>query len=1107
MLTKKNKKNGMKRTLPFLFTLFLLLCSVPGFAQSRPVTGTVSDVSGEPLIGVNVLVKGTTNGTMTDFEGSYTIQVPGNNAVLVFSYIGYITEEIAVGSRTVINVTLGDDTQLIDEVVVVGYGVQRKANLTGAVQSVGAKAIEGRPITNVNQALQGVAANVNIINTTGRANSSPEINIRGFTSINGGSALILVDNVPVSSDELSRINPDDIENVSILKDAASAAIYGGRASFGVVLVTTKKAKTNKLEISADATAGVRTFSTLPELIHDPLVHMTLANPSSTRRPLFYDAEFEYVKNMQANPDKYPAYRVVGLDGYLSGLYNTNGVWAWYQDIDYNDAFLRDVSPTYNANVRIANKTDRMSYAISSGYYHQDGMMRYGNDGLDRLNIRGNGSFKITDWWEIGSNLSFNYQKYDQPESGVEKYFWQISRNPMRAIYNPDGTYGYNGANLIGLVEEGGRKIENWNQTNVLLNTTIDIIKNIWTVKADANFRFTNANTKAEHYPVGWRPGPGMPIQYDVYGDVGNTDMSSFGNSTNYAYTKSALNQYQVYNVYTDYNQTFGGKHAVHAMLGFNQEHTRNVSSWIMRTNLISNSLPSVNLATGSVQVAETIEELALRGVFGRINYAFDNKYLLELNGRYDGTSRFAKDDRFGFFPSGSLGWVVSQEKFAKSIAEAAKIDQFKLRASYGVLGNQVLSGYYPYIATMGTDYLTLPVNGAMSLYVKTPGVVAGNMTWETVRTVNFGLDLTMLNNRLNLSVDKYTRYTEGMLVQGKELPAVFGADIPKENAGDLKTQGWEITLGYNDKFDVNGSPLTVGVTVNLSDARTYVTKFDNPTKSINTGRGTANYYEGQEIGEIWGLVTDGFLQKGDLVLDADGNPTGKAKIDQTNVAEEDNSRTVYEGDLKFRDLNGDNQITNGDGTVNDPGDRIIIGNTNARLPYSFTIEAAYKGFDLRAFFYGVGKQDWYPVGNFHDFWGVFSNPWSSAIEGNLDNWSMNGNSAYFPRLKPYVAENTELAAPQTRYLQDASFLRFKNLTVGYTLPKELVQKMKLERLRVYLSVENLFTWDHLKVGGIDPELATAVQREQYNDKSNYTLGNSTYYPQQKVFTVGLNLNF
>ncbi|MDR1454075.1 MAG: SusC/RagA family TonB-linked outer membrane protein, partial [Tannerella sp.] len=330
--------------------------------------------------------------------------------------------------------------------------------------------------------------------------------------------------------------------------------------------------------------------------------------------------------------------------------------------------------------------------------------------------------------------------------------------------------------------------------------------------------------------------------------------------------------------------------------------------------------------------------------------------------------------------------------------------------------------------------------------------------------------------------------------------------------GNLKTKGWEITLAYNDVFNAGGKPLTAGVSLNLSDARTWVTKYDNETKSINTGRGTANYYEGQEIGEIWGLVTDGFLTPNDLVFDADGNPTGKAKIDQTQVAEEDNGRTVYEGDLKFKDLNGDGQITNGNGNVDDPGDRKIIGNTQARLPYSVTLDASYRGFDLRAFFYGVGKQDWYPQGNFHDFWGVFSNPWSSAIVANRNHWTPENPNAYFPRLKPYVAENTELAAPQTGYLQDASYLRLKNLTVGYTLPASLTQKFHVDRLRVYVSAENLFTVNRLKVGGIDAELATAVQNLGYNggkdgDNRDYTLGNTTYYPQQKVYTVGLSLNF
>ena len=1067
------------------------------------ISGKVTDKRKEPLGGVNIIEKGTTHGVMTNIDGDFTLRVM-KGAILQFSFVGFIPQEIRINNQRTLSVVLEEDLQNIEEVVVVGYGTQRKANLTGAVQTVGSKAIEGRPITNVNQALQGVAANVNITQTTGRANSSPDINIRGYTSINGGSALILLDNVPVSANELARINPEDIENVSILKDAASAAIYGGRASFGVILITTKKAKADKLEISAEASAGFRTFSTLPELVTDPLEHMTLANPSSTRKPLFYEEEFEYVRKMQAEPDKYPAYRVIG-NGIMSGLYSTQGAWAWYQDIDYNDAFLRDLSPTYNANVRIANRNDKMSYSVSGGYYHQDGMMRYGNDKLDRLNMRSNGSYKLTNWWELGSNMAFNYQKYDQPESGVEKYFWQISRSPMRAIYNPDGTYGYNGANIIGLAKDGGRKVENWNQTQVSLNTTIDIIKNEWTVKADANFRFTNSNTKAEHYPVYWKEGPDIPLK-EVYGDLGDGMQNM-----NYAYTRSDQNTYQVYNIYTDYNKTFKEKHNLHVMLGFNQEHTKETFSWIRRSDIISTNLPTINLATGTTQVEESIQELSLRGTFGRVNYAYDNKYLFEFNGRYDGSSRFPKDSRFGFFPSGSVGWVISREKFIQPVINFAKIDQLKLRASYGVLGNQVLSNYYPYVATMSSDYLTFPINGNRPLYVNQPEVVSNNMTWETVRTLNFGGDITLLDNRFNLSFDKYIRYTEDMLVQSKELPAVFGADSPKENAGDLKTKGWELTLSYRDNFEVGGSPLTVGLTFNLSDARTWVTRFDNETKNIDNGTrpGTANFYKGQEIGEIWGLVTDGFLTKDDLILDVNGNPTGKAKIDQTEVAEEDNGRTVYEGDLKFKDINGDGKITYGKRNVDDPGDRRIIGNTQARLPYSFTIDAAYKGFDLRAFFYGVGKQDWYPVGNFHDFWGVFSNPWSSAIKANRDHWTPENPNAYFPRLKPYVAENTELAAPQTKYLQDASYFRLKNLTIGYTLPGTLTKRIHIERLRFYISAENLFTINHLKVKGIDAELATSVQNYQYNtgtDKS-VTLTNSAYYPQQRVYTVGFNLNF
>ncbi|GAB6395679.1 MAG: SusC/RagA family TonB-linked outer membrane protein [Bacteroidales bacterium] len=1050
-----------------------------------------------PLPGVSISLKGANTGVITDTDGRYSIGVANNNAVLVFSYIGFASQEIAVGAQTRIDVVLSESAQALEEVVIVGYGVQKKANLSGAVQAVSSKDITNRPVTNANQALQGLAANVNITQLSGRATNAADINIRGFTSINGGNALILLDNVSVTADELSRINPEDIENVSVLKDAASAAIYGGRASFGVILITTKQARNSKLEVTADGSYGFRTFAYLPQLITDVYEHMTLANPSSTRSPLFTAEELEYGRLRSEQPDKYPAIVI----NRRQGLYNA-GDWAYWDNIDWNNALLRDVSPTYSGNVRIANRNDKMSYTVSGGYFKQNGMMRYGNDTYDRFNLRGNGSYNLTSRWQLGTNLSFNYSEYDMPEGGNDIYFWQVSRNPLRSLYNPDGTYTVAGAYLIGLPKEGGRSVTKTNETQLSLNTTIDVIKDVWFVKADANFRFTNGLTRASHFPVLYRTGPDKPFS-QVVTDTGDRALSQ----SIFASSESELTNYQVYNVYTDYHQTFGGKHYVQAMIGFNQESMNYTYSLIRKNDLISQSLPTIQLATGSTVSKETINTLALRGAFGRLNYIFDNKYIVEFNGRYDGTSRFPKNSRFGFFPSGSAGWVISREHFFESVANALRIDQLKLRGSYGALGNQVQKTndnsvwkdvYYPYIATMTAQNISVPVNGALPLAVLQPGVVAGSLTWERVRTINGGFDLSLLDNRFTLSADFYTRYTEGMLVQGKDLPVVFGADPPKENAGDLKTKGWEIVVGYNDSYQVGGSPLRVGLNFMLADARSYITKYDNPTRRIDRS-GISNYYEGQELGEIWGFVTDGYLTKDDLVLNADGTPSGKSKIDQYQVAEDDNSRTVYEGDLKFKDLNGDGAITWGTETVDDPGDRRIIGNETTRLPYSFTIDASWKGFDLRAFFQGVGKRDWYPMYNYHDFWGIYGNPWSSAIVANRDHWTPENPDAYFPRLKPYIAESyLELGVPQTKYLQDASYLRFKNLTIGYTLPAALTGKWHIERLRFHISAENLITWNHLKVDGIDPELINV-------DRSK--LVNNGLYPLQKVYSAGFNLTF
>jgi TonB-linked SusC/RagA family outer membrane protein len=1058
--------------------------------QQSEIAGHVYDDTGLPVAGAAVVVKGVSgSGVATDVNGRFTLDAVVG-VELEISCVGFRTQTVKAANN--MKVTLTTDAEALDEIVVVGYGTQKKVNLSGAVQAISSRQLAGRPVTNVNQALQGLAANMNIAQTTGRATGAPDINIRGFTSINGGSALILIDNVPVSPDELSRINPDDIESVSILKDAASTAIYGGRASFGVVLITTKRAIDEGLQVSFEGNAGVHALGYVPDLVTDVYEVMSLQNPSSTRRPLFSDEEMEYGRLRSEHPELYPAIVVNNRQG----LYSV-GNWAYWDNVDWNETFLRPMAPSYSGNVRIANRSDRMNYTLSGGYYRNEGVMRYGNDIYDRFNLRVNGGYNLAKWWQAGANISFNYSNYDMPEVGNDKYFYHVSRSALRSLYNPDGTYTVAGAYLIGLPTEGGRSISKNNETQLTLNTVIDLIKDVWNIKADANFRFTNGQTRGSHFPVYFREGPNSPLATSLTDGSDNTYRNAM-----YATTASSLKSYNVYNVYTDFHRTFAGKHYVQALAGFNQESMTYTSSFVHRNDLISQSLPSIQLATGTTVSSELISTLALRSGFGRLNYIYDNKYIVEFNSRYDGTSRYASKNRFGFFPSGSLAWVLSKESFLTGAAQALKIDQFKLRVSYGALGNQVMKDsngndvYYPYIATMGASNISVPVNGNMPTATFQPGVVANSLTWERVRTVNGGFDLTMFNNCVTLGVDIYTRYTEGMLVQGKALPAVFGAAPPRINAGNLKTKGWEIVLGANHTWQAAGSPLYIGINFMIADSRSFVTKYDNPTKGISdAAEGNANYYEGQEIGEMWGWVSDGFLTKDDLILREDGTPTGNAKIDQYDVSEEDNRSTgvSYEGDIKFKDLNGDGRITYGKSTVDDPGDRRIIGNDRIRLPYSFELNAAWKGFDLRAFFQGVGKRDWYAGHNHHDFWGVYGNPWATPIAANRDHWTPENPNARWPRLKPYIAENKELALPQTGYLQNAAYLRLKNLTVGYTLPASLTRAWRIEKLRFYFSAENAFTFHHIEVSGVDPELLT---------------GNGEgIYPLQKMYSLGINLNF
>ncbi len=1038
----------------------------------RSISGVIKDSYGT-VVGANVVIKGTTRGTVTDMDGNFTIENVPVNATLQISYIGYKPQEVRVTDQTFLNITLIEDSEALEEVIVVGYGVQKKVNLSGAVQAVSGETLANRPITNVNRGLQGLVPNLNIANATGRADGAPEINIRGFTSINGGEAFILVDNVPITSDELSRINPDDIASVSVLKDASSAAIYGARAAFGVVLITTKRASSaNKdLKVSFSGNVAIRDRGMRPELVTDIVTMMETKNLARTPlSPVFSQAQLDYAYKLAADPS---------LPTVITDPDNPNA-WAYYGETDWYSEGYKKTAPSYTANINISKWDERLSYYVSGGFYQEDGLLRVGKDVMKRFNFRSNAEMKLTNWWKLGANIAYTNTNYDSP-SFLDGYFnWNINRTASNIVpRNPDGTWTSAGASVLGAVSEGGRRIDRRNETNISLSTQFDIIKDVWTVNADANFRRNNFNRDLYNLAVPYRTGPNQPIQYSL----------SDRGSTTYVEFTARENRYDVYNVFSNFTKTFNEKHFLNVMVGYNRELLDERYYYSRKDVLISDALPELNLATGQATTNNTRREQALQGVFGRVNYIFDNRYIVEFNGRYDGSSRFPDGDRYGFFPSASVAWLLVNENFFKDVAEKLQISNLKFRGSYGALGNQIIKEgdtqlYYPYIPYMSSGKIGQILDGDRPIAVYQPGVVSPTLTWEKVRTINGGIDLGLFNGKLDLAFDIYTRYTDDMLTYSKELPAVFGASAPKTNAADLKTKGWELSVGYRDRFELGGSPFNWSVKFNLADSKSWITKFDNPTKLLS------NYYEGQRIGEIWGFISDGFIQ----------NEAELAALDQTAVGTDDQNYKFYVGDLKFKDLNGDGKIDFGDKTADNPGDRKVIGNSEIRLPYSFEINADWKGFDLRAFFQGVGKRDWYPQAASIYFWGVYAQPWTNPTKKNLDHWTPEKPDGYFPRMKAYIAEdsNEEMAAPQTRYLQSATYLRLKNLTVGYALPKSVLDKLRVEYLRVYFSAENVFTFSGLDKGiDLDPEIVN----------KSYNGFNSGTYPMQRSYSLGVNLTF
>lgn len=1026
--------------------------------QNGICNGVVTDTTGETVIGASVVVKGTTNGTITGLDGDFSLSGVTKGSILVVSFVGYQNTEVKWNGQP-LTIVLKEDTKVLDEVVVVGYGTQKKANLSGAVAAVDGKVLQDRPITNIGQGLQGVVPNLNItMNNGGAPGATSSFNIRGNTSLNGGSPLVLVDNVQMDA---NLVNPDDIESISVLKDAASASIYGARAAYGVILITTKKGKkSDKPTVSLSATgywqSPALTFHNVNSMQYLTMMDEAYQNDGGSGH-YFKSQVYQYAEDYFNGKYDSPVFFDTAYDTYKYGYCGNTDWW--------DELYKTSFSQIYTANISGGN--DRTTYYASVSMNDQGGILKAGDDKYNKYNANVNISSNITKWLNVSAKIAHTYTDELHPTggttamnstaySGLSSYSGMMKGDlsPLMPVKHPDGHYAGQGGytNPVAIMEQGGNA--QYKQNDLWMTGAVKItpIKGL-VINADYTWNFygKSSNQHVQNF-------------YDYTAVPGTENYYPWTNPSSVTVTNND-DYYNAFNAFAEYTFSLKEKHNFKVMVGYNQENKHKKYHYAGRKNLIDSSNPSLNLAYGDMAMNGSETHWSVNGFFARINYDYKGKYLLELNGRYDGSSKFPHGDRYAFFPSASVAWRVSEEKFWEPIR--GWFDNFKLRASYGSLGNQALDesryGNFPYLATYGinTKYGAL-LNGTRPVAVSVPGLVSASFTWETVNQIDFGFDASFFGGRLNTSFDWYRRNTKDMLTAGQALPAVLGTSVPQENAADMKTVGWEVSLEWNDRLSNGFGYHIKGV---LSDYQASITKFSNPTKLLGT------HYVGEKLNEIWGYVSNGLFQS-----DEDAKAADQSYL---------SGGSWGAGDVKYEDLNNDGKIDIGKNTLDDSGDRKIIGNSTPRYSYGITAGFDYKGFDFEMFWQGIGKRDYWLGGS--QFWG-FTDEWCTPLTSSLDYWTEDNRDAYFPRLHHYGVNGGNHQV-STRYLQNAAYLRLKNVVLGYTIPRSITEKVKISRLRVFVQGENLLTFTPL-IDSYDPE----------------TLNNMTY-PINKKISVGLNLTF
>ncbi len=1083
--------SGHRETLHlrFIFLVAILLISgipFPGITQTSPsrvVSGRVTDSGGEPIPGVNILIKGTQQGLTSDIDGKFSVEVPNGQTVLVFSFVGYESREVTVGNRTIIDISLQVDAKSLEEVVVVGYGTQSRAKVTGAVSTISPKVMESRAVSNVSQALQGVSPGLNITQSGslgGSLDNRPAINIRGVATIGQGSTgnpLILVDGMEA---DINAINPQDIESISVLKDAASSSIYGSRAPFGVILITTKKGRLDKVQVNYNNNFSWGQPVLVPEIV------------DSYKFALFFNDGY---RNIGAGDFLGPSI-VQRIQDYQAGKIKTVNItdpgnpnlWATantYGNANFSmyDAIYGKSAFSQEHNISASGGSGKTTYYLAGDYRDENGLLKITSDTYKRYGVTAKINTQLSKWASVEYSGRFIREEFEKPstltpnsrpgfaEYTINQYFTGWMSWPIVPLYDDNGNlYSVTKDSQGGLLINGGRANKQNDWIYQQLRLTISPLKG-WDIFASINYRVNDYfshinNQKLYGYNVA-----GDPILMDGYTSVQED-----------AYRVNYLSP----NIYSEYHQSFG-EHNIKLLAGFQAEENRTRNLSALRQGIIVQTLPTLSTTSGTDVNGAVVPPLvsgqygdwATVGYFGRINYDYKNRYLLEGNLRYDGTSRFRADKRWKLFPSVSAGWNLAREDFWTPLEDYVNI--FKLRASYGELGNQNTTNWYPTYAVMpvGTGNGAWLLNDARPNTSVAPSLVSSGLTWERVRTWNLGLDAAFLKNRLTTSFDYFTRYTNDMVGPAMELPVILGTAVPPSNNTDLKTYGFELDLNWQDQLK---SGFGYSLRLVLSDSQTEILKYPNATGNLST------YREGSKTGEIWGYVTKGIARTLDeMDQHLESLPNGG----QNAVG-----NTWRAGDIMYEDVNGDGKIDQGARTIQNHGDLVLIGNSTPRYSYGFDVGFEYKGFDFRTFFQGILKRDYFRGGA--TFFGASGQVWwSTAYEPHMDYFRDDPGHPLGLNLDSYYARplfNTvKNQAVQSRYLQDASYLRIKNLQIGYTIPQSVTRAVLINKFRIYVSGENLLTRTRMsKV--FDAETADGGY-------------NGAVYPLFKRYSFGASITF